>query len=273
MRQRRGGLALALVVFMVVLEAALRWLDPIGTMTYSRTLYWTHTVRLPAHSGYVHTPGVYRVSGHPVTIGLDGLRVTPPRNDAACAVAILGDSVAFGLGVGDEDTFTWRLAERFPDVRWVNTGRTGYNADNLRRVLDEHTPDGWLYYAVSNDAGDPTTASNVYRMPLALTLHWRVVRTLTAATRPATTDAIDRAAFDALVTDLQGRGALIVSADGHAVSAHLTARGAGTIIPAHGHPISAVDPHPDADGHAIIADALTPLVADWLPGVCGREGR
>lgn len=269
MPQRLGGFALALVVFMVVLEAALRWLDPIGTMAYSRTLYWTHTVRLPAHSGYTHTPGVYRVSGHPVTIGLDGLRATPPRSNAGCTVVILGDSVAFGLGVGDEDTFAWRLAEAFPDVAWVNAGRTGYNADNLRRVLDEHTPDGWLYYAVSNDAGAPTSADNVYRKPLALTVHWRVVRTLAAARRLPPGGVTDWTALDALAADLQRRGALIASADGHAVGARLAAQG-GALIPAHGHPISAVDPHPDADGHAIIAGALAPLVADWLPGVCGE---
>lgn len=255
-----------LLLTLFALEVLLRAIDPIGVVAYTRFNAWAHTHRLPDATGYIHTPGTYRVNGQAVTIGADGLRITPD-SDATCTVAVLGDSVLFGFGVSDDDTFVSQLATRYPDVRWINTGRTGYNVDNFHRVLDTRTADGWLYYAVSNDASDPpATTAQVRRTYSATALHARLVYAFTR-TRQASPRAIDWQPFDELITRLQSRDALMIGADDHAVTARLVVHG-GASIPAHRHPISAVDPHPNPAGHMHIADALTPLVDHWLPTVC-----
>lgn len=51
------------------------------------------------------------------------------RADAARRVLVVGDSFAFGEGVGIEDRFDALLAERHPDWSFVNQGVMGYGTD------------------------------------------------------------------------------------------------------------------------------------------------
>jgi hypothetical protein len=253
-------------LFAATLETALRVLDPVGLLAAHRMFRWSLAVRVPDPSGYRMRPGAYTVNGASITIDDDGLRTMPDRPGAHCTVGILGDSTAFGWGVGDTETVAYRLAHRFERVRWVNTARIEYNADNLRRVLDQHAVDGWLYIVNDNDVREATGVRTQWPAPPpALVSYGRFIWTV------ATTDGQPPptwAAYDRFLSTLQQHTALAVGDAGSTTAQRAVATVGGTLHPWHAHRISAVDPHPTAEGHAYLADTIAPTVADWLPGVC-----
>ncbi len=66
-------------------------------------------------------------------------------------VAFLGDSYTYGAGVADEDTFVWKLNERFPDISFDNYAICGYgpyqNLLELRDILAKDKPD-YVFFVV-----------------------------------------------------------------------------------------------------------------------------
>jgi lysophospholipase L1-like esterase len=63
------------------------------------------------------------------TILPDGTRATgygTPGEDSRPRLFIFGDSVAWGWGLNDEQSFPWLLAARFPNVKVVNLAQNGY---------------------------------------------------------------------------------------------------------------------------------------------------
>lgn len=69
------------------------------------------------------------------TIDAHGDRVTWPASTASNLILVLGDSVAFGAGLSDEETLSSQLQGRYPAWRWINVGVSGCNArDNLSRL-------------------------------------------------------------------------------------------------------------------------------------------
>lgn len=82
--------------------------------------------------------------GRPVTIdalGLRGAEVAIPKPRGRRRVVCCGDSITFGYGVGDEDTYPYRLGRLLAPrgVEVVNAGVTGYTSYQvlglLRRLL------------------------------------------------------------------------------------------------------------------------------------------
>lgn len=254
------------LVFTATLESALRVLDPLGLLAAHRVFRWSLAVRVPDPSGYRMLPGVYTVNGKRITIGDDGLRAMPERPGAGCTVGILGDSTAFGWGVGDTETIAYQLAHRFERVQWVNTARIEYNADNLRRVLSQHAVDGWLYIVNDNDVREATGVRTQWPAPPpALVSYGRLMAAI------ATTDDSPPptwAAYDRFLSTLRQYPALAVGDEDSATAQRAVATVSGTLHPWHAHAISAVDPHPTAGGHAYLADTIAPTVAAWLPTVC-----
>ena len=88
------------------------------------------------------TPGVTGYSfGQTVYIDDNGFRVGALRSGAdsgpagAKTVLVLGDSVAFGVGVPEENSFVGLLRKAFPDRRFVNTAVIGYAARDYENVF------------------------------------------------------------------------------------------------------------------------------------------
>jgi hypothetical protein len=85
-------------------------------------------------AGWVRRAGTYSLLEEArqivQTFPHDGVRASAPADfdarKAAADVLLLGDSFVEGFGVGDEDTFAWKLQARRPDLRVTNMGTGGY---------------------------------------------------------------------------------------------------------------------------------------------------
>jgi lysophospholipase L1-like esterase len=81
--------------------------------------------------------------GRPVTIDALGLRGPGLRRDPPpVRVLCLGDSITFGYGVGDDESYPAALARALasPQVEVVNGGVTGYTSHQVRRLFDRIAP-------------------------------------------------------------------------------------------------------------------------------------
>ncbi len=75
--------------------------------------------------------------GTDVTIDASGCRAIGAPADAARRWLVLGDSVAFGVGVESAETFVGKLQARVPDVRIVHAATLGHSVWNYRDVLEQ----------------------------------------------------------------------------------------------------------------------------------------
>ena len=92
-------------------------------------------------------------------IGPHGRRVTLPRVEAQRAILIVGDSVAFGVGVDDGATAASVLQELVGgDVRVMNTGVGGYTGlqvlEVARALWEEREFEALVYLSSQNDFMD-----------------------------------------------------------------------------------------------------------------------
>jgi hypothetical protein len=95
--------------------------------------------------GWKHTEGEYLFPafsplGRGVTMRFenDGSRSTGSRPDAAGGtVAIVGGSFTEGFAIADDETFAWKLQERFPTLRVRNFGHGGYGTYQSLLLLEQ----------------------------------------------------------------------------------------------------------------------------------------
>jgi len=102
-------------------------------------------------------PDVQGISfGQVVQIDAQGFRDLSGPKHADRSWILLGDSIAFGVGVNAEATFAGLLQARFPRVAIRNTAVIGYNVENYRDVLRSllaagKPPDHVLLFYCLND--------------------------------------------------------------------------------------------------------------------------
>lgn len=112
--------------------------------------------------GHVHRPNsAMRLMGVPVQINSDGLRdkeYPVPRGEAD-RIIFLGDSLTFGWGVKQEETFQYLLEERLGETRPVeiiNFGTGNYNTEQEVELFLEkglkYRPDKVVLFYFINDA-------------------------------------------------------------------------------------------------------------------------
>ena len=151
-----GGAALIVGLTLLLLELALFLLDP-WDMRYFNDLakMGNEIFTVDAERGYIMPDAHYEFSHWEATIAA-GQRVLPDTNpDAACTLAILGDSVGFGYGVNDAEAWVNRLAKQFQNVHFVNLSMPRYNSTNS--LLSYQTcpdADAYLYVIINNDLED-----------------------------------------------------------------------------------------------------------------------
>ena len=67
----------------------------------------------------------------------NGDRITLPHSDAHDIVLVIGDSLAFGTNLNDDETLASALQRRFPEARFVNASvPSGATRDNLARLRE-----------------------------------------------------------------------------------------------------------------------------------------
>ncbi len=152
---RRGLIALLLGLLLALLlgEALLAWFDPLG-FAYFRDQRTLASLLVPDVRGYNVRSGTHVLSSFTFTLLADRTRAVPDTNAAASRTLVfVGDSVTFGYGVDDAQTWVNLVARQRPDLHVVNAGVSGYNSTNVRRgVEQDRTADALVYLIVNNDA-------------------------------------------------------------------------------------------------------------------------
>jgi hypothetical protein len=151
---RRRFIAVLIGILLALLtgEALLAWFDPLGFVYFRDQAYLSSQI-VPDVRGYGFRPGSYPLS-FALTILPDGTRAVPDTDESAGATLVfVGDSVTFGYGVDDDQTWVNRVARELPGVHIVNAGVSGYNSTNVLRTVAQYPDaDALVYLIVNNDA-------------------------------------------------------------------------------------------------------------------------
>lgn len=149
-------------------EAVIRYLDPLGMVYYADLDRYVADVIDDPDLGYAHPPGVeithYGVNASYNSLGLRDREFSEKEADEF-RVMVLGDSVAYGVGVEIEETFARRLEPLLGEslgrpVRTLNTGVASYDTTQELASLRKFglfSPDLVVLLVTNNDfmAGSP----------------------------------------------------------------------------------------------------------------------
>jgi lysophospholipase L1-like esterase len=235
--------------------------------------------------GYTLRPGFAGESkfGIPFRVSAQGFRspeVAVPKPAGVRRVLVLGDSVAWGAGVREEETFARQLEvalrkELDCEVEIVNAGISGYGSleqlDLLRNDGLALEPDVVLVYHVENDnLSSVRTRSalatfvkdqTVYRSNLigATLLAWRTARWRLTAMQAGG----DRAAYREQVRTWERRPGTAESLDAlRAIAEEARAAGARVLIASN--PVAPSDPSVDAGRNALLREVAEESQATFV---------
>lgn len=258
-------LLIAIVITVpLAINAMLYYLDPLGIVIYAHDLNALFHVSEPDKTGIRFLTGRYAFRGYTATIGHDGLRIVPDTAFTHCTIATIGDSVTFGMGVEDYETFTNIFAQTFKDVHWINAGIPGYSALNVREQINTIAADGYLWLIINND-DEPFRryfGGRIHNAPFAITqyLTWQRETPI-----PVNTERFDSGAQTILSHD----DVLAFAFADISLTDHIEQTYPQVItIPLYTEVVSRADPHPNAAGHDQIATALYPYVSEFVEDIC-----
>lgn len=260
---RRLIAVLAGIVLALLLLEGLLSLDPVG-LRYIRDYKLLTDNIVPAPAGYTYAPGVYQLSRSTVTMLDDGTRLVPDSaSEGDSPLVFVGDSVTFGLGVSDADTFVNLVARAMADTRVINAGMPAFNITNIRRLVALQPEDARIVYLITDNDADPIFEPSFRPEDKLPELPWvalyiRFLPVVVQAGDPRFANEgrdIDLyiEEVSALVDDPR---VLMVGYD--TVLTPLTP-GAVQIAP-YTTRLSYADKHPDAAGHGEIAEAILNLL-------------
>lgn len=257
------SVVIVLFSMLLVLDAMLFHIDPLGMRRYIYDLNALFAVALPAPDGIRFTPGYHQFAMYDATIGLDGLRIVPDSKNQDCTIVFVGDSVTFGMGADDEDSFPNRLARVLP-VHVVMAAFPGYSAENVRASLAQHEADGYVWLIIPND-DEPfyMWRRGKGAMPSATVLYLDVLFPQPGKSVPAR--------FQTAADSILAREdvlAFIIEGDGLTGLVQQRYPQVKVIKPYTGY-VSISDTHPNGEGAQQIADAMRPDIEEFVQGVCG----
>jgi hypothetical protein len=244
------------------LECLLRVFDPLGVQAYYQWQAWVINTRMDHPTGYTLPQGQYVIAGYYVTIDSDGNRSLPIREDSTCTIAFIGDSVTFGIGVGDTDTFAWQIANMFHEVQFVNTAKGGYDNENIALSAEYIDADAYIYMIVLNDA----TSATIYypiRMDnrIALRNHIDFFRRLQSEYVHLRDDYLNTLArIDA--------SEVVYFGFEPSIPTSIASDVVDVVMMPELPRVSVADTHPNALGHDIITDEITPYISELIENNC-----
>jgi hypothetical protein len=125
--------ACSATVTLFLLEAGTRLLRPEVNLQHSTRAMFMEDV---FGDTYGYRPNAVGKSfDAAVHIDGNGFRAMPALNDVSDSWLILGDSVAFGVGVRDDETFVWGMQTRSPDTKMWNTSAVGYASPHYLDII------------------------------------------------------------------------------------------------------------------------------------------
>jgi lysophospholipase L1-like esterase len=256
---------LSSILSILALEGILTLTDPIGINRYQDDVRQYYNSLIQTDEGlFVLPDGVHVFSNWTATIK-DGRRITAD-NVADCAIAVIGDSMTFGLGVNDSDVWVTRLAQNYPTVDFRNYAYSGYDVRNLQAVFEQAEADAYIYLIIFNDVGAGITKLHHYppshTWTLGRYLGFSVQVWLDAQSSTVVTDEY-RAYLEAIPENT-----LIVGFENEVLAEYAAQHHGAILIPPYTERISASDIHPNGLGHQQIADSLLPLVAPFVTRIC-----
>lgn len=161
------------IITIAVVEVALRKINPWGIEFFHLLPYHMQGMVDHPELGYVHPKSVsYRLGNNKVELNDNGLRdeeVLVEEVAGIRRILVLGDSVTFGWGVNQGETFSDRMEprlERLTGEQWqvINAGVNGYNTEQeaayLRLEGFRYKPETVIVVYVSNDV-DPVFDPNL----------------------------------------------------------------------------------------------------------------
>jgi hypothetical protein len=96
----------------------------------------------PKPGAYLIPPFTARSKPIRVTVQADRSRVTGSPGDRAEKLLLIGCSFTFGWGVGDEDSFAWKLHDQLPSYDVINHGVGGYGTYQSLLLLEQMLAQG-----------------------------------------------------------------------------------------------------------------------------------
>lgn len=267
-RKRRINIVTAListVVTILLFERALWLLDPWGMHYFDDlSLIWEN-IQSSTNRITILVPGTYHFSHWSATELPGGIRRIPANQSGPCKVVFIGDSVTWGHGVNDEETWVNLLAGQLPGATVINAAQDGYNSENVRGTLADF-PDAHLfvYLIIGNDA-EPTTDAN-FRLPRTGMIP-KYLSYIRVAGYEGSNQAHpqDTSRFDEDIGALRRDPRVVIAGFGGQL---LTERARATAIPMYTRWISKVDPHPNAEGNRQVATAMLPIVQQAMADKC-----
>lgn len=272
---RRGiiGVLVSLLLTIGLLDALLYWVDPLGIVAYIHSFerMW-ETTRPDEATGFTFVSGTHDMMGYSYTILDDESRRVPASNpEADCTIAMIGDSVTFGQGVDDTETWVNRLAEMVTNVAFVNYGRPTFSAPNVLDSYQTYPADGYIWLVINNDdfpRSDYLERSVAYEPASRLYwVHMIAPRIFPRETLLPNGVPIDEERRAANAAEAMGDDVLIFGFDQYPANTIDDT----IIIPSYTSTVSAVDAHPSPEAHQIIADDMRPHVETFIDRICSAS--
>lgn len=264
-------LLIGLLILLISTEALLRRLDPLGIR------YLEDIGNLFGHmeSDYTLPPGHYDLDTFTVTVNGDRTRRVPDTpSQATCTLVAIGDSVTFGHGVGNQETWVNLLAREFPDIRFINTGTNGFNSHAIREMQGRWLTEanGFIYFIIQNDTDPNVPSLERDRFYPYISAYWIVLQSRLTGNPVASSPDIPDTFWDDL-TAIQEAAPTLLFVDNPDFAAPIQARFPEDtiLIDPYTHTNSLADPHPDSEGHQEIAAAMLPGVRDAVQRWCEKR--
>jgi len=255
------------IIAILGFEVALALFDPWG-MHYFDDLagVWDHVIADP-HRVDVLPPGVYRFSNWTVTQIEGFTRQVPNNKGGSCKVVFVGDSVTWGHGVNDGDTWVNLVADQLSGTTVINAGFEGYNSENVKGTLVDFPEARVIFYFIVGNDAEPTTG--VLRQTRASMLR----KYLSYIFRPSITSSgpaasPDTTRFRSDIQQMSQDSRLLFLGFEEPLAQSLKPTYNILLIPLYHFNISKVDAHPNPAGHREIADAVLPYIRAAVAQKC-----
>lgn len=201
--QALAGAAAIVGITLLLIEILLRVVDPWGLSYFEDLAVMGNELFTPdAQRGYLLPDGSYAFKYWSAAVK-DGGRVMPAAETIGdCAVTILGDSVAFGYGVNDDQTWANYVAAQLPGVVLYNAAVPRYNSTNVLQTL-QATPgaNAYLYLIISNDVENAINPAEQYFSGSGEGLPWLIRYMNFAIFRSGGTDRVETTGVNTSLLD------------------------------------------------------------------------